>query len=196
MSRTVPELPAGTSVIVISGPGGVGKGTLVAQILERDDRLWLSRSWTTRHRRPGEAPDAYHFASREEFEQRIADGGFLEWVEFLDYLQGSPLPEPPAGHDVVFEIDVHGARNVAELYPDALLVFVDAPDRSVQESRLRGRGDDEERIRQRLAKADEEVTLAHELGMTIVINDDLERAVDEIRALIDAHRSRSAGSGC
>ena len=196
MSRTVPELPAGSSVIVISGPGGVGKGTLVAQILDRDDRLWLSRSWTTRDRRPGEAPDAYHFATREEFEQRIADGGFLEWVEFLDYLQGSPLPEPPEGRDVVFEIDVNGARNISELYPDALLLFVDAPDRSVQEARLRGRGDDEDRIRQRLQKADEEVALAGELDVITVVNDDLERAIDEIRSHIDAHRSRSPGSGC
>ncbi len=196
MTRTVPELPAGTSVIVISGPGGVGKGTLVGRILELDDRLWVSRSWTTRDRRPGESPDAYHFATREEFERRIADGGFLEWVEFLDYLQGSPLPEPPEGRDVVFEIDVHGARNISELYPDALLLFVDAPDRSVQEARLRGRGDDEDRIRQRLAKADEEVALARELGVVTVVNDDLDRAVGEIRGLIDAHRSRSARSGC
>ncbi len=196
MSRTVPELPAGSSVIVISGPGGVGKGTLVAELLDRDGRLWLSRSWTTRDRRPGEDPDAYHFATRQEFEQRIADGGFLEWVEFLDYLQGSPLPEPPEGRDVVFEIDVHGARNISELYPDALLLFVDAPDRSVQEARLRGRGDDEERIRQRLQKADEEVALAQELGVITVVNDDLERAIDEILAHVEAHRSRTTGSGC
>jgi guanylate kinase len=168
----------------------VGKGTLVAELLERDDRLWLSRSWTTRERRPGEAADAYRFATREEFERRIDDGGFLEWVEFLDYLQGSPLPEPPEGRDVVFEIDVHGAKAISELYPDALLLFVDAPDRSVQEARLRGRGDDEDRIRQRLQKADEEVALADELDVVAVVNDDLERAIDEIRTLIDRHRSR------
>ncbi len=187
--RPVP-LPGGSEVIVISGPGGVGKGTLVAELLARDPRLWLSRSWTTRARRPSEALDAYHFVTRDRFEERISEGGFLEWTEFLDYLQGSPLPEPPVGHDVLFEIDVRGAANVKSLYPDALLVFVDAPDRSVQEARLRGRGDDEERIRQRLAKAEEEVALAADLEVVHVVNDDLERALAELQGIIDAHRSR------
>lgn len=188
-SRPV-ALPEGSAVVVISGPGGVGKGTLVAELLRRDDRLWLSRSWTTRSRRPSESPDAYHFVTRERFEDRIRDGGFLEWTEFLDYLQGSPLPEPPVDRDVLFEIDVRGAANIKSLYPDALLVFVDAPDRSVQEERLRGRGDDEERIRQRLAKAEEEVAMARELDVVHVVNDDLERALGELQRVIDAHRSR------
>jgi guanylate kinase len=183
-------LPEGSQVIVISGPGGVGKGTLVAELVRRDPRLWVSRSWTTRARRPGEAEDAYHFVSREDFEQRIRDGGFLEWTEFLDYLQGSPLPEPPEGRDVLFEIDVRGAANVKELYPQALLVFVDAPDRSVQEQRLRGRGDDEERIRQRLRKADEEVALAEQLDVVHVVNDELESALARLQQVIDGHRSR------
>lgn len=187
--RPVP-LPDGAEVIVISGPGGVGKGTLVGELLRRDPRLWVSRSWTTRQRRPGESPDAYHFVSRERFEERIRDGGFLEWTEFLDYLQGSPLPEPPEGRDVLFEIDVRGAANIKALYPGALLVFVDAPDRSVQEARLRGRGDDEERIRQRLAKAEEEVALARELDVVHLVNDDLERALGELQKVIEAHRSR------
>lgn len=183
-------LPEGSSVIVISGPGGVGKGTLVARLLEVDPRLWLSRSWTTRDRRPSEAPDAYHFVTRELFEDRIARGGFLEWTEFLDYLQGSPIPEPPEGSDVLFEIDVRGAANIKDLYPQALLLFIDAPDRRVQEERLRGRGDDEERIRQRLAKADEELVLARELDVVHVVNDELERALGELRHHIDQHRSR------
>jgi guanylate kinase len=184
------HLPEGSEVIVISGPGGVGKGTLVAELLRRDPRLWLSRSWTTRDRRPGEAADAYHFVSRDAFEQRVRDGGFLEWVEFLDYLQGSPLPEPPPGQDVLFEIDVKGAAKVKSLYPDALLVFVDAPDRAVQEERLRGRGDDPERIRQRLAKADEEVALAAQLDVVHLVNDEIERALAELQQVIDSHRSR------
>lgn len=187
--RPVP-LPEGANVIVISGPGGVGKGTLVAELVRRDPRLWVSRSWTTRAPRPGESPDAYHFVSPEDFERRIAEGGFLEWTEFLDYLQGSPLPEPPPGRDVLFEIDVRGAANVKALYPDALLVFVDAPDREVQEQRLRGRGDDPERIRQRLRKADEEVALARELDVVHLVNDELEPALERLRAIIAAHRSR------
>jgi guanylate kinase len=187
--RPVP-LPPGADVIVISGPGGVGKGTLVTELLRSDPRLWLSRSWTTRARRPGESPDAYHFVSREQFLDRVGNGGFLEWTEFLDYLQGSPLPEPPEGHDVVFEIDVRGAANVKSLYPGALLVFIDAPDRSVQEARLRGRGDDEERIRQRLAKAEEEVELAARLDVVHVVNDDLAAALQELQRVIAEHRSR------
>jgi guanylate kinase len=183
-------LPPGADVIVISGPGGVGKGTLVTELLRSDPRLWLSRSWTTRARRPGESPDAYHFVGREQFLDRVGNGGFLEWTEFLDYLQGSPLPEPPEGHDVVFEIDVRGAANVKSLYPGALLVFIDAPDRSVQEARLRGRGDDEERIRQRLAKAEEEVELAARLDVVHVVNDDLAAALQELQRVIAEHRSR------
>ena len=183
-------LPPGTCIVVISGPGGVGKGTIVEELLRRDDRLWVSRSWTTRAPRDGESPDAYHFATREEFEARIDRGGFLEWTEFLDYLQGSPLPEPPPGKDVLFEIDVQGAANVSRLYPDALLVFVDAPDRSVQEERLRGRGDSEDRIRQRLAKASEEVERAASMDFVHLVNDDLETSVHELQAIIDRHRAR------
>lgn len=180
-------------IVVISGPGGVGKGTIVARLLDRDPGLWLSRSWTTRDRRPGEAMEAYHFTDGERFLAHVANGGFLEWVEFLDYYQGTPVPDPPAGHDVVFEIDVHGARQIAARYDDPLLLFVDAPTPEAQEARLRGRGDPEEKVRARLAKAAEERSLAEELGMIWVINDDLDRAVDEIRGLIEERRSATLG---
>ena len=181
-------------IFVISGPGGVGKGTVVERLLDADDRLWLSRSWTTRRQRPGEAPDAYVFATREEFEQRIAQGGFLEWVEFLDYLQGSPVPEPPEGHDVLFEIDVHGARQIRERYPDAVLVFIDAPSRQDQEDRMRSRGDAEDRIAQRIAKADEEVALARELGAQVVINHDVGDCVADLTDLVARARLGDGGA--
>ena len=178
-------------IIVVSGPGGVGKGTVVSRLVERDPRLWLSRSWTTRARRPGEAEDAYVFATREQFMERVAAGGFIEWVEFLDYLQGSPVPSAPDGRDTVFEIDVHGARQILEQYPDALSIFIDAPSRDHQRERLTGRGDHHEHVERRLAKADEELAVATQLGSRIVINDDLEECVAELQAVIAEARART-----
>ena len=101
-------------------------------------------------------------------------------------------PDPPPGQDVVFEIDVVGAARIKELYPDAVLVFVDAPDRSVQEERLRGRGDSEERIAQRLAKAEHEVGRAVGLPFVHIVNDDLDRALKELESVVAAARDAAS----
>ncbi len=178
------------TVVIVSGPGGVGKGTIVAQLLGRDPSLWLSRSWTTRPRRPSEPTGAYRFVDRATFEAAIDRGDFLEWVEFLDYLQGTPLPDPPVGADVLLEIDVSGGRQVRELVPDALLVFVDAPSREHQQERLENRGDDSATVARRMEKTASERAEAEEMGYEIVVNDEVSRAVRAIESLIAADRSR------
>ena len=184
------SLLASRSVVIVSGPGGVGKGTVVEQLLARDPRLWLSRSWTTRPPRPTESDEAYRFVDRATFEAAIDAGRFLEWVEFLDYLQGTPLPDPPEGMDVLLEIDVWGGRQVRAQVPDAVLVFVEAPSPEHQRARLRQRGDDEATVARRMRKTASERAEALAMGYQVVVNDEVSRAVEAIEALISADRAR------
>jgi guanylate kinase len=177
--------------IVVSGPGGVGKGTIVDALVRRDPQLWLSRSWTTRPQRPGEPDEAYVFTTREEFERRIAEGGFLEWTEFLGNYYGTPLPHPTEGADVVLEIEVDGARQVMAAEPDALLIFVLPPTRGEQERRLRGRGDAEDTVFARLRKAEDEEPVGVALAHYLVVNDDLDQTIEQMLKIID--RARSGG---
>ncbi len=177
-------------IIVVSGPGGVGKGTIVQELVERDPRLWLSRSWTTRERRSSEAGDAYVFTDTATFERRIAAGGFLEWTEFLGHYYGSPTPEADADRDIVLEIEVDGAQQVKQRYPDALLIFVLPPSREEQERRLRGRGDPNDKVLARLKKAEIEEPIGRDLADHVVVNDDLRTTIDEMLSIINAARSR------
>jgi guanylate kinase len=152
------------------------------------ENLWLSRSWTTRPRRANDAPDAYVFVERSAFEEKAAAGGFLEWNEVYGNLYGTPSPEPSAGCDVLLEIDVQGASDVKAQRPDAVVVLVLPPSRAAQEARLRGRGDHEESIAARLAKAAEEERAGRALADHVVVNDDLSQAVDEVVGIVEAHR--------
>lgn len=171
-------------VLVIAGPSGAGKGSIVQRLLQRDERLRLSRSWTTRPRRANEPPDWYTFVDAATFRHRIDEGGFLEWAEVFDNLYGTPMPEASADGDIILEIDVQGARQVCERLPDAVVIFVRPPTRDEQERRLRGRGDDPALIERRLAKADAEEEVGIALADLVVVNDELERATDMVRSFL------------
>ncbi len=180
-------------IIVVSGPGGVGKGTIVDALIRRDPKLWLSRSWTTRERRSGEADDAYVFRTTDEFEDRITAGGFLEWTEFLGNYYGTPRPKllnGPDAPDIVLEIELDGAQQVKRQYPQAILIFVLPPTREEQERRLRGRGDPGDKVLARLRKAEMEEPVGRQQADYVVVNDELERTVDEMMVIIDRERSR------
>ena len=176
-------------IFIVSGPGGVGKGTIVTALVERDPNLWLSRSWTTRDQRSGESDSAYVFTDRAAFEARIAAGGFLEWTTFLGNYYGTPVPDPDLGRDVVLEIEVDGARQVKGLHPEAVLIFVLPPSRDEQQRRLRERGDPEDKVEQRLKKALDEEPVGLAIADHVVVNDDLERTVAEMGSIIERHRT-------
>jgi guanylate kinase len=175
-------------IVVVCGPGGVGKGTVVARLVAADPRLWLSRSWTTRAQRPGEPDDAYTYVDRETFEAKAADGGFLEYAEFLGNLYGTPWPDADADHDVVLEIDVQGAGQVLERDPSALFILLEPPSPEVQAERLRGRGDPPEQAEKRIAVAQAELAEGRRLGAVRIVNDDLDRTVRDVRRLIERVR--------
>jgi guanylate kinase len=177
--------------IIISGPGGVGKSTIANRLVARDPRLWLSRSWTTRQRRDGESDLAYYFVDEDQFRRHIAGGGFLEWTEFLGFLYGTPLPEPVEGSDVVLEIEVDGAQQVKAQRPEAILIFVLPPTRSEQERRLRQRGDRDEKVVDRLRKAELEEPVGLELADHVLVNDNLDDTIDELLRIIDGARKRA-----
>ena len=187
-------------LLVLAGPSGVGKGTVGRALLDHDPRLVWSVSATTRAPRPGEVDGVdYHFLSREEFEALRDADGFLEWFEVYGQLKGTPiapvLERLAAGDDVLLEIDVQGALAVKARIPDALLVFLRAPDRAIQEARLRERGsDDPDQIERRLATAAAEEALADRFD-AIVVNDTVDQAVAEVAAILVNRRLGPSSDG-
>ncbi len=163
------------------------------RLLARDPRLWFSVSATSRPRREGEVDGRdYVFLDHDEFERLRDAGGFLEWFEVYSDLKGTPRAPVEehlaAGDDVLLEVDVQGALAVREAYPDAVLVFIRAPSREEQRRRLVERGqDDAEAIDRRLAQADAEEALADRFD-AVVVNDDPDRAAEEVAAILRAHR--------
>ena len=180
-------------IFVIAGPGGVGKGTIVKRLMELVPDLHLSRSWTTRSRRPGEAEDAYVFVDEPTFQARIDAGGFLEWTRFpaTGALMGTPALEAVTSGDTILEIDLDGARQVKERHPDAVLIFVVAPTAEEQEARLRNRGDNKESIDRRIALGEKETALGTRIADHLVVNDDVNRAAAEVADIIIRCRSAS-----
>ncbi len=185
------------NLYVISGPSGAGKGTLVARVLGRVPDCWVSVSATTRAPRPGEEDGVhYFFLSEERFEELVAQGGFLEWAQVHSAKYGTPLASVrehmDAGEQVILEIDVQGAFAVKEKIPECHLVFIDVP--SIEEllARLRGRGtESEDVIAARMEVARVELSQKERYDYTVV-NDDLERATEELAAYIERQaQSRS-----
>lgn len=128
------------------------------------------------------------YVDRAAFDAHIEAGGFLEWADVFGHRYGTPWPEPPAGDDVLLEIDVQGAAQVKERHPDAVVVFIEAPSREAQEARLRGRGDREDLIARRLAAAPDEERAGRALADHIVVNEDLDRAIEEVAAILESRR--------
>lgn len=182
-------------LIVISGPSGVGKDTVIKRLLELDPNLRYSVSYTTRSPRPGEVDGVnYHFASRDEFERFVREGAFLEYATYDGNLYGTPIAQldevRAAGHDIVLKIDVQGAEQVRKRAPDALRIFLAPPS---MEELLRRRterhseSDRDQAARQRIAQ--DEMALAPHFDR-VVVNDDMERAAQEVLEIIRQARQR------
>jgi guanylate kinase len=185
--------PAGAPrgrLLVVSGPGGVGKGTVVAALARARPELAVSVSATTRPPRPGEVDGRhYHFLTADAFDALAAADGFLEWAEFNGHRYGTPwtsIRDPlAAGRPVVLEIDIQGARQVRDAFGDAVLVFLAPPSPEALEARLRRRGDDAEAIARRLAIARWELAQADDFDH-VVVNDRLDDAVAALGRILDA----------
>ncbi len=176
-------------LIVITGPSGVGKGTLVKKLIKNSEDLWLSISATTRSPREGEKHGKeYFFLNKKEFEYLVDNNGFLEWAEFAGNLYGTPRGEVQKQlsleKNVLLEIELEGARQVRKSFPKGFQIFLAPPNFQELEKRIRRRAtDSEQAINSRLIRAKEELKAQDEFD-AIVINDDIETALLEIMRLI------------
>ncbi len=185
-------------VFVITGPSGVGKGTLIALLRERVPQLELSVSATTRAPRPGERDGVdYHFLGEEEFDARVAARDFVEHASYAGRRYGTLRSElarrTAAGRPVVLEIEVQGARQVRTSLPDAVQVFIAPPSTGALRERLLGRGTDgEQEVRRRLAVAEQELQAQPEFAH-VIVNDRLQDAAEQLVALVRGALANAAG---
>ena len=187
-------------LVVISGPSGVGKGTVRKALFEmKKHNLIYSVSMTTREKRSNEIDGVdYYFVSKEEFEKRIKQNKFLEYEKFFDNYYGTPLDKVEEqlknGHEVVLEIEVQGALKVRRKIKDAVYIFLVPPSKESLYNRLEERGtEDKNKILKRMEKANSEFKLAHKYDY-IVVNDDVHNAADRILAIIRAEHARTERS--
>lgn len=191
MAEAQPTDPSSKTgrLVVVTGPSGVGKGTLLKQLRQRHPGLSLSISATTRAPRPGEVDGQhYYFVDRDAFQSMIADGSLLEWAEYAGNYYGTPRQpvdtQIERGNQIVLEIELQGARQVAQSFPEALKIFILPPSPEELERRIRARGqDDEAAIARRLKRARVELEAASEFDVQI-INDDLAKALSTLEATL------------
>ena len=177
------------NLTVLTGPSGVGKGTIVRKILEKHSDVWLSISATTRQPRFGEIDgEHYFFLEEKSFQEIVNKEGFLEWASFSNNYYGTPKKiieqKIEKGTNVLLEIELNGARQIRKSFPEALQIFLAPPNLSELEKRIRARGTEtEESIRDRLSIANKELVAKEEFD-AVVINEDLEKAFKEIEGLM------------
>ena len=181
------------TLYVFTGPSGAGKGTVLGRLVKEDDRLFFSISATTRAPRPGEQDGVhYYFLEKSDFENKIAQGAFLEHAQYVGNYDGTleaPVNEKlEEGFDVILEIEVQGAMQIKQKRPDAVLVFIAPPSFEELAARLRGRGtEDEAKVQKRLETAKGELAQQDKFDY-VVVNDTVDRAVDEIKGILASRR--------
>lgn len=191
MAQTDDQKRTRGKLIIISGPSGVGKSTICREVVRRVESAHLSVSMTTRPQAPAEQDGReYWFTSKEQFRKRIEEGSLLEYAEVFGNLYGTPRDKIEealdAGKTVVLEIDIQGGKQVKAIYPQAVLVFILPPSTKVLAERISGRGRESgEVVARRLGGAGSEIAAAWQYYDNMVINDDLEQAIDEVIQIIE-----------